>query len=177
MSFSGAAAVSARGSFWFSDGRINFRDEERERGRGDHSDRPFVVQGWPKRWTPGSVNMRRKNCVLLPAAGKRTQLFHLTFTEPWVHLLGHPCIYREMAWHFGTGFSRRTDEGTAHGRTTTFRSFRLSLVRWPSSLVHSPWPLLRFLRVILSPFPSFIIASSFENAVSRLRYGPYNHII
>ena len=51
-----------------------------------------VIQGWPKRWTPGSVNMKRKNCVLLTAAGRKTQPFHLKFTEPGVHLLGHPCI-------------------------------------------------------------------------------------
>ena len=37
------------------------------------------------------MNMRRKNCVPLPAAGTRTQLLHLIFTEPGVHLLGHPC--------------------------------------------------------------------------------------
>ena len=49
------------------------------------------LQGWPKRWTPGSVNMRWKSCVLLPAAGSRTQFFLLTFTETGVHLLGHPC--------------------------------------------------------------------------------------
>ena len=46
---------------------------------------------WTKRWSPGSVNMRSKNCVLLPAAGRRTQLFHLIFTEPGAHLLVHPC--------------------------------------------------------------------------------------
>ena len=37
--------------------------------------------------------MKRKNYVLLPAAGRRMQLFHIIFTEPGVHLLGHPCIY------------------------------------------------------------------------------------
>ena len=52
----------------------------------------FTLQRWPKRWTPGSVNVRRNNCVLLPAANSRTQLFHLIFTEPGVHLLGHPCM-------------------------------------------------------------------------------------
>ena len=36
--------------------------------------------------------MKRKHCVLLPAAGRRKQLSHLIFTEPGVHLLGHPCI-------------------------------------------------------------------------------------
>ena len=51
----------------------------------------LTVQGCTKRWTPGSVNMTRKNCVLLPAAGRRAQLFHLIFTEPGVHLLVHPC--------------------------------------------------------------------------------------
>ena len=49
------------------------------------------VRGCTKRWTPGSVNMKRKNCVLLPAAARRAQLFHLLFTEPGVHLLVHPC--------------------------------------------------------------------------------------
>ena len=44
----------------------------------------IVVQGCTKRWTPGSLN--RKNCILLPAADKRAQLFHLIFTKPGVHL-------------------------------------------------------------------------------------------
>ena len=60
--------------------------------------KPFqelTVQGWPKRWSPGSVNVRRKICVLLPAAGRKTQLFHLIFREPGVHLLGRPCTSRE----------------------------------------------------------------------------------
>ena len=51
----------------------------------------MFIQGCTKRWTPGSVNMKRKNCVLLPAAGRRAKLFHLIFTEPGVHLLVHPC--------------------------------------------------------------------------------------
>ena len=46
------------------------------------------IQGWPKRWTPGSVNMRRKNCVLLPAASRTTQISHLIFKETEVNLLG-----------------------------------------------------------------------------------------
>ena len=49
------------------------------------------VQGWAKVRFPGSVNMWWKSCVLLPAAGKRTQLFHLIFTEPGTHTLAHPC--------------------------------------------------------------------------------------
>ena len=35
--------------------------------------------------------MRRKNCVLLPAAGKRMQYFHLMFTKPGRSLLAEPC--------------------------------------------------------------------------------------
>ena len=49
------------------------------------------VQGWPKRWTPGSINVRRNNCGFLPAGAMKTQLLHLIFTEPGVHLLSHPC--------------------------------------------------------------------------------------
>ena len=33
----------------------------------------LVIQGCTKRWTPGLVNLRRKSCALLPAAGRRTQ--------------------------------------------------------------------------------------------------------
>ena len=32
----------------------------------------------------GCVNMRKNNYVLQPAAGRRTQLFHLIFTQPMV---------------------------------------------------------------------------------------------
>ena len=52
----------------------------------------LAVQGWTLWCAPGSVNLSRKYCVLLPAAGRRTQLFHLIFTEPGVPVLGHPCI-------------------------------------------------------------------------------------
>ena len=34
-----------------------------------------LLQGWAKRWTPDSVNMKRKSCFLLPATGGRTQIF------------------------------------------------------------------------------------------------------
>ena len=51
-----------------------------------------VLQGWTKVWFPGSVNMRRKSYVFLPAAGRRKQFFHLIFTEPGNHTLAHPCI-------------------------------------------------------------------------------------
>ena len=33
------------------------------------------VQGSAKKRAPGSVNVRRKSCILLPAAGRRTQFF------------------------------------------------------------------------------------------------------
>ena len=39
---------------------------------------------------------RRKICVLLPAAGRRTQHFHLIFTEPGAHHKEHPCM---NLWH------------------------------------------------------------------------------
>ena len=42
------------------------------------------IQGSANPQTPGSENKRKKNCVLLPAAGRRTQLFHLIFSEPGV---------------------------------------------------------------------------------------------
>ena len=40
---------------------------------------------------PRFCECEEKNCVLLPAAGRKTQLIHLIFTEPGVRLLGHPC--------------------------------------------------------------------------------------
>ena len=36
---------------------------------------------------------RRKNCVLLPAAGRRTQIFILLFLEPGVCGFADPCTY------------------------------------------------------------------------------------
>ena len=36
-------------------------------------------------------NKRIKSCVLLPAAGRRTQLFQLIFTEPGVCGFADPC--------------------------------------------------------------------------------------
>ena len=49
------------------------------------------VQGSANPRTPGSENMRAKSCVLLPAAGRRTQLFFLIFLEPGVRGLADPC--------------------------------------------------------------------------------------
>ena len=42
------------------------------------------LQGPAKVCFPGSANMRWKSCVLLPAAGRRTQCFLLIFMEPGV---------------------------------------------------------------------------------------------
>ena len=50
------------------------------------------VQGTTKRLRPDLVNKRRNNCVPLPAAGRRTQLIHLIFSEPWKHTCAGPCI-------------------------------------------------------------------------------------
>ena len=41
-----------------------------------------TVQGCTLWCAPGSVNMRRENCVLLPAAARRTQFFHILITKP-----------------------------------------------------------------------------------------------
>ena len=50
---------------------------------------------------PRFCEYEEKNCVHLHAAGRRTQLFHHIFTEPGVHLIGHPCIlnwYSPKVW-------------------------------------------------------------------------------
>ena len=54
-------------------------------------DEARYLQGCTKRWNPGSVNMKRKNYVLLPAAGRRAQLFTLIILEPGPHGLTDPC--------------------------------------------------------------------------------------
>ena len=54
------------------------------------------LQGWTLRCAPGSVNIRRKNCGLMPAAGRSTQLFHLIFMEPRAHHKVHPCTRMEV---------------------------------------------------------------------------------
>ena len=58
---------------------------------------PFVcliwyVQGSANPQTPGSENKRIKSCVLLPATGRRAQLFHLIFSKPGVCGFADPCI-------------------------------------------------------------------------------------
>ena len=49
---------------------------------------------------PGSVNIRRKNCVFLPAAVGGTQSFHLLFTEPRAHHKVHTCILNSKKIYF-----------------------------------------------------------------------------
>ena len=50
------------------------------------------IQGSANPRTPGSEKMRMKSCVLLPAAGRKTQLFILIFSEPGVRGLADPCM-------------------------------------------------------------------------------------
>ena len=50
-----------------------------------------ILQGSANPRTPGSEKMRIKSCVLLPAAGRKTQLFILIFSEPGVRGLAYPC--------------------------------------------------------------------------------------
>ena len=71
-------------------------------------DLPIPVQGWAKVWFPSSGNMRRKSCVLQPAAGRRTQFFHLIFTEPGNRTLAHPCKPQKavIKANFLTGVAR-----------------------------------------------------------------------
>ena len=59
------------------------------------------IQGWAKVRFPGSVIMRCRICVLLPAAGRRTQFFHLIFTKPGKHTLAHPCIWHRRPYPLG----------------------------------------------------------------------------
>ena len=41
--------------------------------------------------------LARKNCVLLPAAGWRTQFFHLIFTEPGKHTFAGLCRWTKIS--------------------------------------------------------------------------------
>ena len=49
------------------------------------------VQGSANPRGPGSVKMRWTSCVILPAAGWRTQLFILLFSQPGTRGLADPC--------------------------------------------------------------------------------------
>ena len=54
------------------------------------------VQGTTKRLLPGLVNMRRKNCLLLPAA-EECNFLHLIFTKPGRSLFMGPCRMGQTA--------------------------------------------------------------------------------
>ena len=56
-----------------------------------HMSSDMLVQGSANPQTPGSENKRIKSCVLLPAAGRRTQIFILLFSEPGVCRFADPC--------------------------------------------------------------------------------------
>ena len=58
------------------------------------------IQGTTKRLRPGLVDKRRKNCVWLPAAARRTQFFHPIFTEPRAHHKVHSCICESVRLRF-----------------------------------------------------------------------------
>ena len=66
----------------FSDGFIGKISWFSLKNPSENSAPDQYIQGSANPQTPGSENKRIKICVLLPAAGRRTQLFHLTFTEP-----------------------------------------------------------------------------------------------
>ena len=51
------------------------------------------LQGSANPQTLGSKSKKMKSCILLPAAGRRTQLFQLIFTEPWVCRFADPCTH------------------------------------------------------------------------------------
>ena len=58
------------------------------------------VQGSANPQTPGSKNKRMKSCVLLPAAGRGKQLFHLIFSEPGVCGFADPCTTSPLPINF-----------------------------------------------------------------------------
>ena len=76
-----------------------------------------ILQGSANPQTPGSENKRIKSCVLLPAAGRRTQLFHLIFTEPGVCGFAELCIPSEG--------SARTDDSAWTGASKSQQKFLL----------------------------------------------------
>ena len=78
-----------------------------EIGGGEEVD----IQGSANPQTPGSENKGIKSCVLLPAAGRRTQLFILLFSESGVCGFAHPC----KSFHFNyypTGVLGMKQDGT-----------------------------------------------------------------
>ena len=71
--------------------RFDPRRAKRALGSEENSRGVLLIQGSANPRTPGSVNMRIKSCVLLPSAGRKTQLFILIFTEPGICGLADPC--------------------------------------------------------------------------------------
>ena len=53
-----------------------------------------IVQGTSKKRFPGCVKLGEKVAFCLPTAGRKTQLFHIIFTEPGKDILEVPCICR-----------------------------------------------------------------------------------
>ena len=95
-----------------------------------------VIQGSSNPQTPGSENKRIKICVLLPAAGRRTQLFHLIFSEPGVCGFADPCKHlcrRSMkdtptfiAFQISTGSQKTLNKRFLCDRVLSFTPFLLS---------------------------------------------------
>ena len=52
-----------------------------------------LLQGSAKKRAPGSMNEKGKNCVFLPAAGRRTQFFIIMFSELGVCGFADPCNF------------------------------------------------------------------------------------
>ena len=55
---------------------------------------PNPVQGCTKRLFPGLEKLGEKVAFFLPTAGRRTQFFHLIFTQPGKGLLVQPCKWK-----------------------------------------------------------------------------------
>ena len=81
--------MKIKGKMWEQCRPFNSHNEQKLEGLFSMWD--SLVQGWVEVRFPGSVNMRWKSCVLLPAAGRRTQLFHLVSMEPGAHNKVLPC--------------------------------------------------------------------------------------
>ena len=51
----------------------------------------FPLEGISKRWAPGCVKLSENVAFWLSSAGRRTQLFHLIFTQPGALPSEHSC--------------------------------------------------------------------------------------
>ena len=63
------------------------------------------MEGCLKRRAPGFGQLGEKAAFCLPAVGRRTQLFHLIFTQPGAYLLEHPCKAHEFTHNFTNNVS------------------------------------------------------------------------